>query len=80
MGGTRLKGQACVCPSQILGIGKFPYLSMEHSSVDFGAVLVGKTSERSFRFGNHSAVSANFTVAHSSEGADDGVFTITPMK
>lgn len=65
---------------QILGIGKFPYVSIEQSSVDFGPVLVGKTVERSFRFGNHSPVNANFSVVHSSEGSNDGVYTVTPTK
>lgn len=64
---------------QISGIGKFPYLSLEQPSIDFGSVLVGKTVERSFRFGNHSVVDANFTLAHSG-GSEDGVFTVTPTK
>lgn len=68
------------CPLlQISGIGKFPYLSLEQPSIDFGSVLVGKTVERSFRFGNHSVVDANFTLAHSG-GSEDGVFTVTPTK
>jgi hypothetical protein len=64
---------------QIFGIGKFPYLSIENSSVDFGSVLVGKTAERTFRFGNHSMVDANFTVAHA-DGSEDGVFVVLPTK
>ncbi len=64
---------------QILGIGKFPYLSIEHSTVDFGSVLVGKTIERTFRFGNHSAVDANFTIVHA-DGSEDGVFTVSPLR
>ena len=35
--------------------------------------------ERTVRFGNHSAVTANFSVVHD-DGADDGVFTVTPSK
>ncbi len=62
---------------QINGIGKFPYLSIEHSTVDFGNVLVGRTVERTFKFGNHSVVDAHFSVTHE-EGPDDGVFTVTP--
>jgi hypothetical protein len=63
-----------------LGIGKYPYLSIEHSSIDFGPVLVGKAVERSFRFGNYSPVNANFSVAHGFEGSNDGVYTVTPTK
>lgn len=45
--------------------------------MDFGNVLVGKTVERSIRFGNHSAVDANFSVVQV-ESMADGVFTVTP--
>lgn len=64
---------------QITGNGKFPYLSIETPSVDFGAMTVGTSRERMVRFGNHSAVAANFTVTHST-GAQDGVFHITPTQ
>ena len=64
---------------QISGIGKFPYLSLEQSSLDLGSVLVGKSVEHLLKFGNHSVVNANFTVVHA-EGAEDGVFVVTPAK
>ncbi|KAG1664126.1 hypothetical protein FOA52_011949 [Chlamydomonas sp. UWO 241] len=62
---------------RINGIGKFPYLSLEAPSVDFGTALVGKVVERTFRFGNHSPVDANFSVAHA-DGVEDGVFSVAP--
>ncbi|MEW5306910.1 MAG: hypothetical protein WDW36_009343 [Sanguina aurantia] len=48
-------------------------------SIDFGPVVVGRSSERVIRCGNHSIVPAHFTILHSS-GAQDGVFTVTPSK
>lgn len=41
-------------------------------------MLVGQVSERTFRFGNHAPVEANFTVAHA-DGVTDGVFSVSPM-
>ena len=73
--------QRLSCPNpQIAGIGKFPYLTIEQPSVDFGNVLVGRSSDRVFRFGNHGVVNANFSVQHSAEGPEDGVFTVTPAR
>ncbi|GIL53686.1 hypothetical protein Vafri_9323 [Volvox africanus] len=71
-------GAAAVC--KISGIGKFPYLSVEQAGVDFGPVVVGQKVERVVRFGNHSMVSANFTVTHDPDGPDDGVFTLGPSR
>jgi hypothetical protein len=34
----------------VTGIGKFPYLSIEQTSLDFGEVLVGKSVERALRW------------------------------
>eukprot|EP00798_Chlamydomonas_sp_ICE-L_P020949 gene20949-27801_t len=64
---------------QISGIGKFPYLSIEQPSIDFGNVVVGRSFDRTFCFGNHSVVNANFSVTHS-EGSQDGVFIVAPTK
>ncbi len=66
--------------TQISGIGKFPYLSVEHPSVDFGPVVVGTRCERVLRFGNHAVVPANFGVVHDEEGPDDGVFSVAPQR
>jgi hypothetical protein len=63
--------------AQVSGIAKYPFLSLEHSSLDFGNVVVGKTVERTVRFGNHSPVVANFSITHTS-GTDDGVFKVAP--
>jgi hypothetical protein len=65
---------------QVSGIGKFPYLSVEQAGVDFGPVVVGQRVERTVRFGNHSVVPANFSIAHDDEGANDGVFSVTPAR
>lgn len=40
-------GSSAEC--RVSGIGKFPYLSIEQTSLDFGEVLVGKTVERTLR-------------------------------
>lgn len=61
----------------ISGIGKYPYLSIEQTLVDFGDVVVGKSAERMLRFGNHANVVANFSVEHDSP-ANDGVFSVGP--
>jgi hypothetical protein len=71
------------------GAGKFPYLSLDAPSVDFGEVLLGKSSEALVRFGNHSQVPAHFSVVHEVlPGAEKSsrllgepdVFTISPMR
>ena len=74
---------------QMAGAGKVPYLSLEAASLDFGEVLLGKSSEASVRFGNHSQVPAHFTVVHETlPGAEKSgrllgkpeVYSITPMR
>jgi hypothetical protein len=41
-------GSSAEC--SVTGIGKFPYLSIEQSSLDFGEVLVGKRVEKLIRW------------------------------
>ena len=41
-------GSSALC--KISGIGKYPYLSIEQSLIDFGNVTVGKTVERTIRW------------------------------
>lgn len=60
-------------------MAKFPFLSIEQSCADFDDVVVGVTSESVVRFGNHSAVPANFTVT-AAGGSADGAFSIQPMQ
>ncbi|KAF5836871.1 hypothetical protein DUNSADRAFT_5310, partial [Dunaliella salina] len=65
----------------VSGIAKFPYLSMEVTTADFGEVLVGKSAEHILRFGNHSMVPANFTIVpEGQDQATDNVYTIQPAR
>lgn len=43
-------------------------------------MLVGRSTERVLRFGNHSGVAANFTVVSDGDDQADGVFSIVPSK
>eukprot|EP00201_Polytomella_parva_P002062 CAMPEP_0175076276 /NCGR_PEP_ID=MMETSP0052_2-20121109/22612_1 /TAXON_ID=51329 ORGANISM="Polytomella parva, Strain SAG 63-3" /NCGR_SAMPLE_ID=MMETSP0052_2 /ASSEMBLY_ACC=CAM_ASM_000194 /LENGTH=531 /DNA_ID=CAMNT_0016345347 /DNA_START=36 /DNA_END=1628 /DNA_ORIENTATION=- len=54
---------------QIRGIAKFPYLSLEQTTVDFGEVVVGSKVHRTIRFGNHSPVPANFSLVPAASSA-----------
>lgn len=60
-------------------MAKYPYLSLEAGSVDFGCVLVGRCAEAAVRFGNHSPVPAHFTLERVS-GCGDGTLGILPMR
>lgn len=60
-------------------MAKFPYLSLEKRCLDMGNVTVGLTAKGAVRFGNHSAVPANFSVALIG-GSDDGAISVQPMQ
>ncbi|KAJ9506854.1 hypothetical protein QJQ45_029976, partial [Haematococcus lacustris] len=77
---TCLLGNGGSASCLVTGIAKFPYLSLEQASLDFGSVLVGKSEQRTIRFANHSVVPANFSVVNVDDVLLDNVFTINPMK
>jgi hypothetical protein len=62
------------------GVGKYPYIRASERVVDFGAVLVGRSVERSLALQNATPAAAAFTLRRADEapGAHDGVFTAAP--
>lgn len=60
-------------------MAKFPFLSLESDCVDLGGVVVGQTAEAFVRFGNHSPVPAQFSVA-AGLGCHDGTIRVQPTQ
>jgi len=63
---------------QVAGRAKFPFLSLQSTEADMGAVVVGCSSRHELQLGNASDVPANFSVWAAGRG--DGAFSISPMQ
>ncbi|KAK9812626.1 hypothetical protein WJX72_000839 [[Myrmecia] bisecta] len=64
----------------LTGIGKFPFLALEQTRLDFGDVLVGEAAEQLVRLSNHSAVPTTFTVEAQPGEPSDVVFQVIPAR
>lgn len=58
---------------QLAGAAKFPYLSLEHRSLDLGRVIVGHSSTVQLRVANRSPVEAHFRVEAQDAAAAAGL-------
>lgn len=66
---------------RVSGIAKFPYLSVDATTLDFGPVCIGTTQQRILRVTNHSPVLANYAmVAATTAKSVDRVYTIEPAE
>ena len=48
--------------TKVTGIGKYPYLKLSDTEIDFGEVLVGRTVEEEIRVTNQSIVGVSYAV------------------
>eukprot|EP00240_Pyramimonas_obovata_P016412 CAMPEP_0118939228 /NCGR_PEP_ID=MMETSP1169-20130426/28321_1 /TAXON_ID=36882 /ORGANISM="Pyramimonas obovata, Strain CCMP722" /LENGTH=266 /DNA_ID=CAMNT_0006883433 /DNA_START=179 /DNA_END=975 /DNA_ORIENTATION=+ len=74
-----MQGEGEIASVKISGIGKYPYISVEESKIDFGNVLVGKIVEKTFKLSNQSMVPATFEATRT-ELEHDRVFTFRPSQ
>ena len=70
-------GATCAFVVDVRAIGKYPFIRLSEKDLDFGAVLVGKTAEKTVRLLNQSPVSVT-TSCHRDEKEHDGVFRCGP--
>mgnify|MGYP002883500350 CR=1 FL=1 len=64
---------------KIHGIGKYPYVSLQEGTADFGEVLIGTTKEMDITLSNHSLVPASFDVIHATADHERAM-SVSPVK
>jgi hypothetical protein len=57
-----LDGGLYSAATKVTGIGKYPYVRLSDSDIDFGEVIVGRTVEQEVRLVNQSVVGVSYTV------------------
>lgn len=68
---------------QVSGIGKYPFLALERTDLQFGNVLVGEQVEQTVQLLNQGLLSADFTVTQvqpASGSVVDSCVKISPMR
>ena len=70
-------GATCAFTVDVRAIGKYPFIRLSEKDLDFGAVLVGKTAEKTVRLLNQSQVAVT-TSCFRDEKEHDGVFRCGP--
>lgn len=75
--------QSCVCAvGQVSGIGKYPFLALQRSNLQFGQVLVGEQVEQTVQLLNQGLVPADFSVkpVPASDSLTDETIKLTPSR
>ena len=64
---------------KIHGIGKYPYVSLQEGTADFGEVLIGTSKEMNITLANHSLVPASFDVTRTALDQDRAL-SVSPAR
>lgn len=62
---------------RLTAIGKFPFVALDRTAVDFGGLLVGQGGQRTVQLANKSMVPATFEVA---QGDAESAFSVAPTR
>lgn len=62
---------------KLSAIGKYPFITADLKSFDFGSLLVGKTASKEINIINSSEVATNFTIDKISDDGKDQSFTLS---
>lgn len=61
---------------KISAIGKYPFITVDNKSFDFGSLLVGKTASKELIVTNSAEVPATFTIEKIGDDGKDPSFTL----
>lgn len=64
---------------KISAIGKYPFITVDNKSFDFGSLLVGKTASKDLVVTNSSEVPTTFTIEKIGDDGKDPSFTLSHM-
>jgi cilia- and flagella-associated protein 65 len=62
---------------KLSAIGKYPFITVDNKSFDFGSLLVGKTASKELKIENSSDVPTTFTIEKIGDDGKDPSFTLS---